>query len=69
MAHAEEVEDLGKLDSTLPVASGVEVAPPSDAGEDLAPAPGQKGGDASKAMVETAAEDPTTAAGPSQVAE
>jgi hypothetical protein len=56
MAHAEEVEDLGKLDNTLPVASRVEVAPPSDAGEgpstvpvtiaptgageDLAPAPG-----------------------------
>jgi hypothetical protein len=33
MAHAEEVEDLGKLDSTLPVALEVEVAPPSDAGE------------------------------------
>jgi hypothetical protein len=85
MAHAEEVEDLGKLDSTLPVASMVEVAPPSDAGEgpstapattaptgageDLALAPGQTGGNASKAMVETAAKDPTAAAGPSQVAE
>jgi hypothetical protein len=33
MAHAEEAEDLGKLDNTLPMASGVEVAPPSDAGE------------------------------------
>jgi hypothetical protein len=56
MAHAEEVKDLGKLYITLPVASRVEVAPPSDAGEgpstapattaltgageDLAPAPG-----------------------------
>jgi hypothetical protein len=85
MAHAEEVEDLGKLDSTVSVASGVEVAPPSDAGEgpstapattaptrareDLARAPGQTGGDASKAMVETAIEDPAAAAGPLQVAE
>jgi hypothetical protein len=33
MAHDEEVEDLGDLDSTLPEASGVELAPPSDAGE------------------------------------
>jgi hypothetical protein len=85
MARANEVEDLGKLDSSLPVASGVEVAPPTDAGkgpstapvttaptgdgEDLAPAGGQTGGDASKAMVETAAEDPAAAARPSQVAE
>jgi hypothetical protein len=85
MEHAEEVENLGKLDNTLPVALGVEVAPPSDAGEgpstapattaptgageDLVQAPGQTGGDASKAMVETAAEDPTAAVGPSQVAE
>jgi hypothetical protein len=85
MAHVEEVEDLGKLDSKLPVAPGVEVAPPSDAGEgpstapattmltgageNLAPAPGQMGGDASKAMVETTVEDPRAAAGPSQVAE
>jgi hypothetical protein len=81
VAHAEEVEDLGDLDSTLPAASVVEVAPPSDAsegpstalatttptgaGEDLAPAPGKTGGDASKAMVETAIEDPAAAAGPS----
>jgi hypothetical protein len=85
MAHAEEVEDLGILDSTLPVTSGVEVAPPSDAGEgpstapaptapteageDPAPARGQTGGDASKAMGEPAAEDPAAAARPSQVAE
>jgi hypothetical protein len=38
MAHDEEVEDLGDLDSTLPdsvlpEASEVELAPPSDAGE------------------------------------
>jgi hypothetical protein len=32
MAHDEEVEDLGDLGSTLPEASGVELAPPSDAG-------------------------------------
>jgi hypothetical protein len=85
MAHAEEVKDLGKLDSTLPVATEVEVVPPSDAGEgpstapattaptgageDFAPAPGQMGGDASKVMVETAAKDHAAAAGPSQVAE
>jgi hypothetical protein len=42
---------------------------PTGAGEDLAPVPGQTGGDALKAMVEKAAEDPTAAAGPSQVAE
>jgi hypothetical protein len=39
MAHGEEVEDLGDLDSTLPEASGAkegtggELAPPSDVGE------------------------------------
>jgi hypothetical protein len=38
MAHDEEVEDHGDLDgtlpdSTLPEASGVELAPPSDAGK------------------------------------
>ena len=80
MAHDEEVEDLGDLDSMLPEASGVELAPPSDAGkgpsstpaptgagEDPAPAP--MGEDASKAVVEPAAKDPAVAAGPSQVAE
>jgi hypothetical protein len=85
MAHAEEVEDLGDLDSTLPEASGVELAPPSNAGEgpstaptptvptgagqDPAPAPAPTGGDASKAMGKPAAEDPAVAAGPSQVVE
>jgi hypothetical protein len=79
MAHDEEVEDLGDLDSTLPdsmlpEASGVELAPPSDAGkgpsttpaptaltgasEDPAPAPTPMGEDASKAMGEPAAERP-----------
>jgi hypothetical protein len=87
MAHDEEVEDLGDLDSTLPdislpEASGVELAPPSDAGkgpsltpastgdgEDPVPAPAPMGEDASKAVVEPAAEDPAAVAGPSQVAE
>jgi hypothetical protein len=61
MAHDEEVEDLGDLDSTLPEASGVEPAPPSDAGkgpsatptptgagEDPAPVTALTGEDASK---------------------
>jgi hypothetical protein len=82
MAHDEEVEDLGDLDSTLPGTSGVELAPPSDAGkgpsstpaptgdgEDPAPAPAPTGEDTSKAVVEPAAEDPTAAVEPSQVAE
>jgi hypothetical protein len=84
MAHAEEVEDLGDLDSALPVTSGVEVAPPSDAGEgtstvpvptvptgaskDPAPSPTPTGEDVLKAVVEPAAEDPATVARPSQVA-
>jgi hypothetical protein len=76
MAHAEEVEDLGDMDSTLPEASlpeasGVELAPPSDAGKgpsstpaptrdgkDPAPAPAPTGEDAPKAVDEPAAEDP-----------
>jgi hypothetical protein len=78
MAHDEEVEDLGDLDSTLPEASGVELAPPSDvgegpsatlaptgAGEDPTPATALTGADALKVVAEPAAEDP----GPSQVAE
>jgi hypothetical protein len=87
MAHDEEVEDLGDLDSTLPEgtlpeASGVELAPPSDAGEgpsatlaptgareDLTPAPAPASEDAPKAVVEPVAEDPTAAAGPLQVVE
>jgi hypothetical protein len=87
MARDEEMEDLGDLDSTLPYislpeASGVELAPTSDAGkgpsstpaptrdgEDPAPAPAPTGEDASKAVVEPAAEDPAAVAGPSQVAE
>jgi hypothetical protein len=85
MAHDKEVEDLGDLDSTLPEASGVELALPSDAGkgpsttpvptaptgagEDPTPAPALTGEDASKVMGEPAAEDPAAAAGPSQVSE
>jgi hypothetical protein len=87
MSHAEEVEDLGDLDSMLPEASlseasGVELAPPFDAGkgpsstptptgdgEDPAPAPTPTGEDAPKAVVEPAVEDPVAVAGPSQVAE
>jgi hypothetical protein len=82
MTHDEEVEDLGDLDSTLPEASGVELASPSDAGKgssatptptgagkDPVPAPALTGEDASKEVGEPAAEDPAAAAGPSQVAE
>jgi hypothetical protein len=81
MAHAEEVEDLGDLDSALPVTSGVEVAPPSDASEgpSTVPAPTvptgasedpmPMGDFALKAAAEPAVEDPTALAGPSQVAE
>jgi hypothetical protein len=78
MARDEEVEDLGDLVSTLPEASGVELAPPSDAdegpsatptptgaGEDPAPAAVLTGADAPKVVAEPAVED----SGPSQVAE
>jgi hypothetical protein len=82
MAHDEEVEDLGDLDSTLPKASGVELAPPSDAGEgpSVTPAPtgasedpklatALTGEDAPKVVGEPAAEAPAASAGPSHVAE
>jgi hypothetical protein len=77
MAHAAEVEDLGDLDGAPPMTSGVEVAPPSDAGEgpSTAPAPTvptgasedpvPTGGDALKAAAELAAEDPAALAEPS----
>jgi hypothetical protein len=78
MAHDEEVEDLGNLDSTLPEASGVQLAPPSNAGEgpsatpaptgageDPALATALTGEDASKVVGEPAAEDPAASAGPS----
>jgi hypothetical protein len=78
MAHDEEVEDLGDLDSTLLEASGVELAPPSDAGEgtsatpvptgageDPTPAIALTGEDASKVVGELAVEDPAASAEPS----
>jgi hypothetical protein len=54
-----------------PSATTAPTAPtaPTGAGEDPAPAPTLTGEDASKAMGKPAAEDPTAAAGPSQVAE
>jgi hypothetical protein len=82
MAHDEEVEDLGDLVSTLPEVSGVEPAPPSDAGEGplatpvptragegFVPATAPMGEDASKVVGEPAAEDPAASAGLSQVSE
>jgi hypothetical protein len=82
MAHAKDVEDLGGLDGTLPEATEVDPVPPSvvdegpsatlaptAAGEDPAPAPAPIGEDALKVVAEPAAEDPTAAAGSSQVAE
>jgi hypothetical protein len=82
MARDEEVKDLGDLDGTLLEASGVELAPPSDAGEgplvtpattgageDLVPATAPTGEDASTVVGEPAAEDPAASVGPSQVAE
>jgi hypothetical protein len=78
MAHAEDVEDIGGLDGTLPETVEVNPAPPSDvgegpsttpapttAGEDLAPAPAPTCEDASKAVAELGTEDPATAAEPS----
>jgi hypothetical protein len=82
MAHAEDVEDLGGLDGAPPEAVEVNPVPPSDtsegssavsmptvAGGDSASAPAPTGEDAARVVAEPAAEDPTTAAGPSQVAE
>ena len=74
MAHAEGVEDLGDLDGALPEAAGVDLAPPSDAGEgpsstragkDPAPDPAPTCEVASKTVVEPATEDHTAAAEPS----
>ena len=80
MAHAEDVEDLGCLDGTLPEAAEVDPVPPSDADEgpsstpapttadeDPTPTPVSTCEDASKAVVEPATEDPAAAAEPSQV--
>jgi hypothetical protein len=82
--EVEDFGDLDGMlpDSTLPDALGVELAPPPDVGKgpsvtptptgaskDPAPAPAPASEDASKAVVEPAAEDPAAAAGPSQVVE
>jgi hypothetical protein len=82
MAHAEDVKDLGGLDDALPEAVEVNPVPPSDAGEGTSatpaptaagegptPAPAPTGEDALRVVAEPAVEDPTAAAGPSQVAE
>jgi hypothetical protein len=78
MAHDEEVEDLGDLDSTLAEASGLELAPPSDAGEGPLATPVPTGAgedpvsataptveDASKLVREPDAKDPAASPGPS----
>jgi hypothetical protein len=82
MAHAEEVEDLGGLDSMLPEVVEVDPVPPSvavegpsatpaptAAGEDPASASTPTSEDALKVVAEPATEDPTAAVGSSQVAE
>jgi hypothetical protein len=73
MAHDDEVEDLGDLQSTVPLAVGARAgaedspAPLIDAGEGPVEASMLTSEDAS--MVGTpAAEDPAASAGPSQVA-
>jgi hypothetical protein len=82
MAHDEEVEDLDDLVSAPPEGSGVEPAPPSDAGEGPLATPAPTGAgegfepatvptseDTSKVAGEPAVEDPVASAGPSQVEE
>ena len=82
MEHAEDVEDLGGLAGAPPEAAEVNLVPPVDAGEgssavpvptvageDPLSAPAPTGEDALRVVSKPAAEDPTTAAGPSQVAE
>ena len=81
MARAEDVEDLGNLVDTPPEAK-VNPVPPSSAGEGSSaapvptvagegplPAPAPTTEDPPKVVAEPVTEDPTTAAGPSQVAE
>ena len=72
MAHEEEVEDLGDLESTTPLVVGARAgvesqAPPTDAGEAPAEASMPTCED-TLAVIVSAAEDPTTSAGPSHVA-
>jgi hypothetical protein len=82
MAREEDVEDLVGLDSALLEAAEVGPVPPLDAGEgpsathapaaaseDPAPSPAPTDEVALKVVAESAAEDPTATAGPSQVAE
>jgi hypothetical protein len=80
MARVEDVEDLGDLVGAPPKAE-VNPVPPSSAGEGSSaapvptvagegplPAPAPTAEDPPKVVAEPTAEDPTTAAGPSQVA-
>jgi hypothetical protein len=82
MARAEDVEDLGGLASAPPEAMEVNPVPPSNAGEgssairvptmageDTLSAPAPTSEDALRVAAKPAAEDPTSATGPSQVAE
>jgi hypothetical protein len=82
MARAEDVEDLGGLAGAPSEAAKVNPVPPVDAGEgssvvpvptvageDPMSAPAPTGEDALRVAAEPVAEDPTAAAGPSQVAE
>ena len=81
MERAEDVEDFGGLVGAPPEAAEVKPVLPSDAGEGPsdAPVPAMAGEDpvsapaptvedALKVVAEPIAEDPTAAAGPSQVA-
>ena len=81
MARAEDVEDLGDLVGAPPEAE-VNPVPPSSAGEGSSatpvptmagegplPAPAPTTEDPPKVVAEPVTEDPTAAAGPSQVAE
>ena len=73
MAHDEEIQDLGDLESTTPLAVGARAgveessAPPTDVGEGPAEASVPPDGDTS-AVIAPAAEDPVASSGPSQVA-
>jgi hypothetical protein len=81
MERVEDVEDLGGLVGAPPEAAGINPVLPSDAGEgpSAVPVPAMAGEDpvaaptptveaALKVAAELAVEDPTAAAGPSQVA-
>jgi hypothetical protein len=82
MAQAKDVEDLGGQAGAPPEAAEANLVPPSDAGEgslavpvptmageDPLSAPAPTSEDALRVAAEPIAEDPTTAAGPSQLAE